>query len=241
MLAGISTTYYTRLERGKVGGISDAVLHGLADALQLTPQEADYVASTITVTGWTPQQVGQADSLVVPEPIQRLVDGVETQPVLVLNERCDIVASNALGRALYPFHFEDPSSDQPINSVRFLFTDPRARTYYIDWQRWAHQGVAYVRAALARHPRDRSLTEFIAELRAASTDFDDAWASRDVHFDPVGMRGINHPAVGELDLDFHTLSISGAPSLRMTAYSAAPGSATSERLARLADQTKLTS
>lgn len=234
LLAGISTTYYTRLERGKVGGISDAVLHGLVDALQLTPQEADYVASAITVTGWKPQDVGAPDSLAVPVPIQRLLDAVATQPILVLNERCDIVASNSMGRALYPYHFEEPAdAGRPINSVRFLFTDPRARSYYIDWERWAHQGVAYVRAALARHPRDRSLIEFIEELRAASTEFDLAWGSRDVHFDPVGMRSINHPVVGQLDLDFQTLHIVGSPTLRMTSYSADADSVTSARLAEL--------
>ena len=50
-LALISDTYYTKLERGKVQGISAAVLDGLTFALALTPQERGYVASLIPVAG----------------------------------------------------------------------------------------------------------------------------------------------------------------------------------------------
>jgi transcriptional regulator with XRE-family HTH domain len=42
LLAGISVEYYTRLERGNVGSVSDGVLEGVAHALQLAraPQAA---------------------------------------------------------------------------------------------------------------------------------------------------------------------------------------------------------
>lgn len=139
LLAGISTTYYTRLERGKVGGISDSVLHGLVDALQLSPQEADYIAATITVSGWVPGVVGAASETAVPPALQRLLDS-STLPLLVLNERCDYVAHNRSARALYAHHFPgrvedrggawDPST--PVNSIEFLFLDPaRARSTWI--------------------------------------------------------------------------------------------------------------
>lgn len=226
-LAGISITYYTRLERGQVGGISDSVLFGLVDALQLSPQEADYIASTITVPGWVP--LGMADEA-VPEQVLRLLEGVATQPIHVLNERCDIVAANSLGRLLYPFHYQ---AEAGPNSIRFLFTDPRARSFFPDWEQWAHQGVAYLRGAAARHPRDRLLAEFISELLQASQEFSDSWHSHDVHYDPVGTRRVNHPIVGLLDLDFQALLVVGHPLLRITAYSAPPGSPTQQRLADL--------
>ncbi len=38
-LAGISAEYFTRLERGNLGGVSDAVLDALATALQLDEAE----------------------------------------------------------------------------------------------------------------------------------------------------------------------------------------------------------
>jgi transcriptional regulator with XRE-family HTH domain len=38
-LAGVSVEYYTRIERGNLGGVSDAVLHAIARALQLDDAE----------------------------------------------------------------------------------------------------------------------------------------------------------------------------------------------------------
>src|SRR6059058_6032157 len=43
LLAGISVEYYTRLERGSVGGVSDSVLDGLVHALQLDEAERDHL------------------------------------------------------------------------------------------------------------------------------------------------------------------------------------------------------
>src|SRR5437763_4511676 len=39
VLAGVSVPYYTRLERGDIGGASDGVLEALAGALQLDDAE----------------------------------------------------------------------------------------------------------------------------------------------------------------------------------------------------------
>ena len=43
MLAGMSIDYYTRLERGNLGGASDSVLEGLARALQLDDAETSHL------------------------------------------------------------------------------------------------------------------------------------------------------------------------------------------------------
>lgn len=43
LLAGISVEYYTRLERGGAGGVSDSVLDGLVHALQLDEAERDHL------------------------------------------------------------------------------------------------------------------------------------------------------------------------------------------------------
>src|ERR1039458_10636634 len=43
MLAGVSVDYYTRLERGNAGGVSDSVLDALARALQLDEAERSHL------------------------------------------------------------------------------------------------------------------------------------------------------------------------------------------------------
>ena len=39
MLAGVSTDYYTRMERGRLNGVSEGVLDALARGLQLDETE----------------------------------------------------------------------------------------------------------------------------------------------------------------------------------------------------------
>lgn len=43
MLAGVSTDYYARLERGNLAGVSDSVLEAIARALQLDEAELEHL------------------------------------------------------------------------------------------------------------------------------------------------------------------------------------------------------
>src|SRR2546429_8718924 len=43
LLAGVSIDYYVRMERGNLAGASDAVLEGVARALQLDDAERDHL------------------------------------------------------------------------------------------------------------------------------------------------------------------------------------------------------
>jgi transcription regulator MmyB-like protein len=73
-------------------------------------------------------------------------------PAFVRNARLDILAANALGYALYSEVFVDPA--RPASLVRFAFLDPRAKTFYPDWEVTASNSIALLRtaAALRRGP-----------------------------------------------------------------------------------------
>lgn len=229
-LALISTAYYTKLERGRVPGISAAVLDGLTAALQLSPEERAYVTRLIPVAGeQVPHRAGPAAGDAVSPVLQRVLDSLGHAPAHVQNERCDLVATNDLGKALYPYHFEAPRP----NTVRFLFLDPRARTFFLEWEMWADQGVYFLRSAYARNPGDQQLQRMIQELRTASPDFLEAWETHEVEFAPLGTRRLRHPDVGQLDLDFQNLHVAGQEGLRVTVYTAEPGSLTAGRLEKL--------
>lgn len=229
-LARISETYYTKLERGKVPGISAAVLNGLADALAITAQEQTYVRSLIPVGG-DPVTSDSGTARTIEAPLRRMLDALGATPVHVQNVCSDIIATNLVGRAFYPFHFEH--GDQP-NSVSFLFLDPRARDFYVDWDVWARQSVHYLRASAAREPRNRELASLVVRLRERSPEFDAAWSTHDVRSVEVGTRVIHHPVVGELALDFQALQPVRGATMRVFVYTAEPGSASAARLGRLA-------
>ncbi len=71
--------------------------------------------------------------------IAQLLDTMRDVPAIAMSRFGDPVASNALGRALFPDLF--PDGTKPLNSARYLFLDPRAQTFYPDWETVAREGV----------------------------------------------------------------------------------------------------
>lgn len=51
MLAGVSVDYYTRIERGNLRGVSESVLHALAEALRLDDVERAHLFDLARTAG----------------------------------------------------------------------------------------------------------------------------------------------------------------------------------------------
>ncbi|GAA3555790.1 helix-turn-helix transcriptional regulator [Microlunatus spumicola] len=232
LLAGMSTEYYVRLERGNGAGVSDAVLDGISRALQLDDAEHAhlYDLARTTAPGSTrrrpvrPPQVGAN--------VLQLLDAMRDVPVFVQNGRLDAVATNRLGAALFSEMFALPG--RPVNAARFTFLDPRARTFYRDWEGTARQVVALLRAEAGRTPYDRVLTDLVAELVSASDPFRALWAAHDVGVHRTGSKDVHHPVVGDLDLTFEAMELTSHPGLQLLAFSAPTGSASDDGLRLLA-------
>ena len=109
-LAGVSIEYYTRLERGNLGGVSEAVLDSLVAALQLDESERAYLFDLAKAASApsTPRRPRKATAQEVRPSIQRLLDAMTGIPAFVRNGRLDILAINAMGRALYSQAFDSP-------------------------------------------------------------------------------------------------------------------------------------
>src|SRR4051812_47490481 len=151
VLAGVSAPYYTRLERGDLAGASDSVLDALARALQLDEAERAHLfdlARASQPTG-APRRRRQTKQSVRPA-VQQILDAMTGAAAFVRNDRLDILGGNELGYALYSEMFISPV--RPVNTARFVFLDPRARDFYVDWERAATDVVAVLRSAAGRDP-----------------------------------------------------------------------------------------
>ena len=62
MLAGVSTDYYARLERGNLTGVSDSVLEAIARALQLDEAEQAHLHDLARTANATPRTRRRAAS-----------------------------------------------------------------------------------------------------------------------------------------------------------------------------------
>jgi transcriptional regulator with XRE-family HTH domain len=235
VLAGVSTDWYTRLEKGHIAGVSEDVLEAVARALQLDEAERTYLfdlARAAAKPARRPSAPGRKARL---QPrVQWMLDSMTGSAAFVANGRLDIVATNSLGWALHSPMFD--SQRRPANFARFQFLDPQARDYYQDWDSAANIAVALLRAEAGRRPYDTQLRELVGELSTVSEEFRTRWAAHDVRIHHNGAKRFHHPVVGALDLGYCTLDLPTEDSsdLRLTIYTAEPGSPSEDGLKLLA-------
>jgi len=153
-------------------------------------------------------------------------------PAFVRNGRLDILAANRLGRAFYSQHFDSPY--QPVNSARFAFLDPRAQSFYLDWEGVAKDMVAVLHAEAGRDPTDRDLSNLVGELSTRSETFRTLWATHNVRLHDTGVKAVYHPLVGEVTFTYESMELTADPGLTMFMYATEPGSKSEQSLNLLA-------
>jgi transcriptional regulator with XRE-family HTH domain len=234
LLAGVSIDYYVRLERGRAPGASESVLEGIARALHLDEAERAHLfdlarAAGVPAAARAPRRPAAQQ---VRPSVRRILDSMTTTPAYVRNARLDILAANRLAAALFAPILTGPA--QPANTARFLFLDPAAPAFYPDWERQAQDVVAMLRTEAGQTPHDKTLSHLIGELSTRSDHFRTWWAAHNVRFHRTGTKRFHHPVVGDLTLTFEALDLAADSGLRISAYSAEPGTPSDDALKLLA-------
>lgn len=237
MLSGVSVDYYVRMERGDLSGASDGVLDGVANALQLDEAERDHLFSLARAAGPAKARQRPATKSVRPV-IQQVLDAMSDAPAWVRNGRHDIIAMNSLAQALYSPVLESPvagpAGRRPANTTRFVYLDPAAPEFFVDFDTIAKDSAAMLRLEAGRNPHDRDLIALVGELSTQSELFRRRWASQDVKFHRSGRKRLRHPVVGQLDLDFEAMELPSEPELQLNVYTAPAGTPTADALKMLA-------
>jgi len=235
LLAGVSVDYYTRLERGSASGVSETVLEALARALQLDEAERAHLFDLARAAQATTRPRRRSAPQRVRPSVQRMLDAMSGAPAFVRNGRMDILAANRLGLALYSEMFADPR--RPANTARFVYLDPRAPSFYLDWDQVASDSVAILRSEAGRDPHDRGLMDLVGELSTQSELFRTRWAAHNVRYHDTGSKRFHHPVVGDLTLTYENMTLVGDSGLTLFAYTAEAGSKSEEALNLLASWT----
>ncbi|MDT3438121.1 MULTISPECIES: helix-turn-helix transcriptional regulator [unclassified Pseudofrankia] len=232
LLAGVSIDYYVRMERGNLAGASDAVLDGLATALQLDEAEREHLFDLARAAAPAPARQRRTKTTGVTDGIEQVLDAITDAPAWVRNARHDLLAANRLARALYAPVLADPR--RPANTARFVYLDSAARAFFVDWERAADDIAAMLRSEAGRNPQDKQLIELIGELSTRSEDFSARWAAHNVRFHRAGHKKLHHPVVGALDLTFEAMEFPSHPGLTLLVYTAPAGTPTADGLKLLA-------
>lgn len=229
MLAGVSTDYYVRLEQGRERHPSAQVVDALARVLGLE-EEASAHLHQLARPAPARRRKGARGERVSPVLLRMMEDWHRT-PAVVLGRCLTVLAHNALGRALFAGHAY--SGDL----MRLVFLDPDAREFYPEWDRVAVSTVAGLRAAVGTDHDDPQLIELVGELSLRSVEFRRLWARHDIRQKAHETKRFRHPVVGELTLDYESLTVNGAPGQQLVVYQAAPGSPSEHALSLLGSLT----
>jgi hypothetical protein len=138
-----------------------------------------------------------------------------------------------MGRALFSPHFE---ADRP-NMARFIFLDPRAQDFYLDWPLARRMNAAMLRFEAGRDPLNTKITALVGQLSTLSPHFRQDWAEHDVHEHRTGRKTFRHPLIGLVDITWDVFSMPGEPGLSIVTYTADEHSESAEKLTVLASWT----
>ncbi|GAA1458511.1 helix-turn-helix domain-containing protein [Williamsia maris] len=223
-LAGVSPDYYSKLEQGRQANVSPEVLRALARALRLDAVESAYLYD-LAAPSTAPDPVAQA-----PDPgLLQVMQALDHVPVILLGRAGEILASNALIRAVLSLPMETGASLH-----HYLFRDPIARERIVNWSQFASAAVAGLRRDAARRPHDPVLAALIEELRVSEPQFAQWWDDHEVLEFERTIKVIQHPSAGTMQFGIEFLCTPGNPDQSLIVYTVEPDSTTARVLPILA-------
>jgi transcriptional regulator with XRE-family HTH domain len=235
MMAGMSVTYYARLEQGQHINASDAVINSLSQALALTETERKHLSDLSGIKRRTSKSSRSRPDNVRPGT-KRLIEAMGPVPAVVLGKRTEVLAWNQAGHRLVGSHLDvdapESSSHRP-NMTRMLFLDDATRSLYPHWRSEAGRAVASLRLLSGRFSDDAELAALVGELTLKSPEFATMWAEHPVENCMSGHKILNHPQLGSLELNFEVLTMPDDSGHRILTYTAEPESAAAAALGRL--------
>jgi len=221
LLASLSPTYYTFLEQGRPVHPSDQVLDALASALRMTVAEHRYLR--VLANGPDDEDGGPDGSAAPPERLDPgvadLVHRLDPSPTYVKGRRWDVLVANQAARELFTDWAARPAGDR--NLVHWMFTAPRARDVYLDWESEARAMLGRFRLAAARHPADPDFQALIDALHRDSDRVREWWPAHDVRPVGSGTKKLRHPRLGPLDYSHVVLQVADSPEQTLVTFTAA--------------------
>ncbi len=224
-LAGVSPSYYGRLEQGRELSPSVRVLEAMARVLRLSEEDRLELFRLARPTSRRTKSPSRVER--VRPHLRQLIESWTRTPAFIIGHAQDLLATNALADALYQDFAERD------NVLRMLFLDPAAKSFYRSPERAKTRAVADLQQTAASTPEDPRLLQLVGELSVRSAEFRSLWAREYTRVPPYEIKQLRHSVVGELELRHEALTIRSAPGQQLIILQAEPDSASADGLALL--------
>ncbi|WP_349898523.1 helix-turn-helix transcriptional regulator [Parafrigoribacterium soli] len=224
-LAGMSTDYYARLERGNGPQPSEQMAAAIARALRLTLAERDHL---FLLTGHSaPKRVLRAEH--VNPGLMRVLDRLEDIPAQIMTRLGETLVQTELAVALLgdQTRFTGP---ERANVYRW-FTDPSSRNIYPEKDH-DHHGrvfVAQLRERAVAEGERSPAAALAASLSRMSAEFRAVWRDHQVGLRYTEDKTFVHPELGLIDLHCQSL-LDPDQSQVLLVLTASPGTESYDKL-----------
>jgi transcriptional regulator with XRE-family HTH domain len=211
-LAGVSYSWYTRLEQGRDVHATAEVIDSIAAALQLTDDEHRHLRRLAAL----PLTPHESDDDPADEQARLLLERLLPAPAYIVGPCFEYLAWNDALAAV----FCDIGQLAPHrrNVLWAMFAVPRVRSALVDWEDHARAVVGQFRAEAAAHPTDTRFLSLADEVAAVSPEFRDWWAAHEVVRAASGDRAFDHPDVGILSTYLMQLRMTDRPSIKVVIH-----------------------
>src|SRR3954469_10850151 len=218
------------MEQGRDVRPSEQVLDAIARALNFSAEETRHLHSLAAAARTPARPVRSYPAEEVPETTLRLLHAT-TSPALVVGRFLDLLAWNPLAGALLGTFTELPRTERNLLA---LLLHPEADQACPERAATVAELTGMLRAQVAAEPGHPRAGELVGERAVRSDEFATLGARHDVEDTTRGRMRVDHPLVGELNLDWDAYPMPGAPGPVLIVYTTEPGSPDDERLRLLA-------
>ncbi|MGQ2966239.1 helix-turn-helix transcriptional regulator [Methylophilus sp.] len=203
-LAGISATWYTWIEQAREINVSPDALDRLATALKLSKTERSYL---FDMADRRDPQAHQSEVDTAPETLVSILSQIQV-PAYIMGRTWDLLAWNQAAAALFTglLDIAWPTGQHP-NLLRFVFANPLARQFVVNWEMRSRRLVAEFRADCRSRLEEPEVKQLVDELSSSSPEYDRFRKQHDVLERQGGQREFQHPQDGLIHFQQVTLRL----------------------------------
>lgn len=228
-LSGMSADYYTRIEQQRGPAPSGPVVARLAKALRLSWEEREHL---LRLSGRAASR-GPAIRHAVSPGMMRLFDHLRNTPAQIVTPTMETLAQTDASVDLFGDETRHTGYERSLG-YRW-FTDPGVRRLYpeADHVRHSRAFTAQLRAVHSVQGADSEVGHLVQILAERSSEFAHLWDRHEITVNYDGYhKPIYHHELGRIDLYCQILFDSDR-SQTLLAYTALPGTASSDVLKRM--------